>query len=258
MAEFKSHESYRRFAESVATKWRYARNAEQTEFLQTVFATSASRQEVLHSGMILWRAQRDHSWRADPTDGGDLEEYPCAVRPERMKPKVNRASEGRANPRGIPYLYLATEEDTAIAEVRPWIGSYVSVAQFALRRELRVVNCVSDYRSTIIWCQQEPAPEVREQSVWRDIDQAFSQPVTLADDIAEYAPSQILAEFFREKGLDGVAYGSSLGDGHSVALFDPGVAKVLNGRLVRISKVKLWYSDEDNPYFVDEEQDPVL
>jgi hypothetical protein len=250
MAEFKSHESYRRFAESVTSKWRYARNAEQTEFLQTVLATSTSRQEVLKSETILWRAQRGHDMRADQSDS-DEGEYPCALKPERMKPRANRASEGRANPRGIPYLYLATEEATAIAEVRPWISSYVSIAQFALRREVRVVNCVSDYQSTIIYTDDyEPAPDVREQRVWRDIDRAFSQPVTLADDIAEYAPAQVLAEFFRERGLDGVAYGSSLGDGHSLALFDPHVAKLLNCRLVRISRVKLSYSDEDNPYFI--------
>ena len=30
---------------------------------------------------------------------------------------------GRANPPGIPFLYLANEENTAIAEVRPWKGA---------------------------------------------------------------------------------------------------------------------------------------
>jgi hypothetical protein len=62
-----------------ATKWRYARNTEQTEFLQTVFATSACRQEVLNAGMILWRAQRGHDMRADPTDGGQVEETPATL-----------------------------------------------------------------------------------------------------------------------------------------------------------------------------------
>ena len=30
------------------------------------------------------------------------------------------------------------------AEVRPWIGSYVSLAQFKLNREIRIVDCVSE------------------------------------------------------------------------------------------------------------------
>ncbi|MFZ0569740.1 MAG: RES domain-containing protein [Rhodomicrobium sp.] len=44
-----------------------------------------------------------------------------------MKPIPNWLSEGRANPRGIPYLYLASTRDTALAEVRPWIGSHITV-----------------------------------------------------------------------------------------------------------------------------------
>ena len=47
-----------------------------------------------------------------------------------MKPLGGRATDGRANPRGIPCLYLATTKETAMSEVRPWIGSYVSAGQF--------------------------------------------------------------------------------------------------------------------------------
>ncbi len=60
--------------------------------------------------------------------------------PTRMKPIPGQASEGRANPKGIPYLYLATHRDTALAEVRPWIRSLFSVAQFKIVRDLVVVN----------------------------------------------------------------------------------------------------------------------
>src|ERR1039458_6332974 len=36
-----------------------------------------------------------------------------------MKPKPEKAKEGRVNPKGIPCLHLATHEDTAMSEVRP-------------------------------------------------------------------------------------------------------------------------------------------
>lgn len=38
---------------------------------------------------------------------------------------------GRLNPTGIPYLYLSSDKETAIAEVRPWMGANVTVASFS-------------------------------------------------------------------------------------------------------------------------------
>jgi hypothetical protein len=97
---------------------------------------------------------------------------------------------------------------------------------------------------------REPEPEERERAVWRDIDRAFSRPVTRCDDTADYAPTQILAELFRENGLDGVAYGSSLGKGHNIGLFDVEAAAPENCGLVQIRAVKLDLSVAANPYFV--------
>jgi RES domain len=255
MTTFKSYRSYLQFADSIATKWRYARDAEQLEFLDAVFATSVSRQQVLSTGTVLFRAQYAHEWRSETIGDSDPEESPCAVGTERMKPLAYRASEGRANPKGIPYLYLATHQETAVAEVRPWIGSYVSLAQFKLNREIRIVDCVSEHKSLFLY-SSEPEPEVREQVVWQDIDRAFSQPVTPSDNTADYVPTQALAEFFREKGLDGIAYGSALGPGHNLVLFDIDAAALLNCGLVQIESIKFSFSDADNRYFVTHEKDP--
>ncbi len=249
VAEFESYRSYREFALSVTKCWRYAKNPQQALFLKAVLATSVARQEVVVSGAKLWRAQLDHAWRREDFGGGVVEELPAPCDVERMKPLLDRAREGRANPKGIPYLYLATHEDTAVAEVRPWIGSYVSIAQFALKRDVRVVNCVTDDRRIMVY-SREPEPEERERAVWQDIDRAFSQPVTSGDDAADYAPTQVVAEFFRENGFDGVAYGSSLGPGHNVALFDTEAAALVNCGLLQIRGVKLDLSIAANPYFV--------
>jgi hypothetical protein len=248
IAEFKSYESYWRFARSVTTQRRYVSNAEQTEFLQTVLATSITRQEVLASGNIFYRAQRGNGWR--PEDyGGVVEEFQAPLDPEFMKPRPYRAREGRANPKGIPYLYLATHENTSVAEVRPWKGEYVSVAQFALKRDVRVVNCTTENHKLMIYIH-EPEPEERERNVWQDIDRAFSQPVTPEDDTADYAPTQVLAEFFRESGFDGVAYRSSVGGGHNLALFDIEVAVQKNCSLVQIGNMSLEFSPAAKPYFL--------
>jgi RES domain-containing protein len=55
-------------------------------------------------------------------------------------PPPNLARPGRMNPLGIPYLYVALDQATAIAEVRPWLGALLSVARLSPQRTLRVVN----------------------------------------------------------------------------------------------------------------------
>jgi hypothetical protein len=57
-----------------------------------------------------------------------------------MKPPNNMAREGRVNPKGIPCLYLADERNTAMAETRPWLGSYISLGEFKTVRGLRVID----------------------------------------------------------------------------------------------------------------------
>lgn len=138
MPEFRSWQDFIRF--KVLTTWglRYVRDRETESFLEAVLHTAGERIERIPAGTRLWRAQRD--CEETRHEDGTL----AARRPHpdtRMKPKPGCAKEGRANPKGIPVLYLATDHETAIAEVRPWIGSYVSVAVFKACRELRLVNC---------------------------------------------------------------------------------------------------------------------
>jgi len=139
-----------------------------------------------------------------------------------MLPVQGKSSEGRANPRGIAYLYLASDKDTACAEARPWKGALMSVAFFKTKRELKVVDCSKDVRemkgSTFYF--EEPDPEVREKSVWADINRAFSKPVNPNDPETEYVPTQIIAELFRKEDYDGIVYQSSLATGVNLVVFD--------------------------------------
>ena len=54
--------------------------------------------------------------------------------------KAKDVKNGRANPSGIIFLYLAEDEKTAIYEVRPFISQDVSVAQFELTKDLKIFD----------------------------------------------------------------------------------------------------------------------
>jgi hypothetical protein len=127
-----------------------------------------------------------------------------------------------------------------MTEVRPWIGSYVSAAQFVVLRDLRVVDCSSNMDS--------PVGDNAQQRAWWYINEAFSEPVTRSDDVADYAPTQVLAEAFRSVGCDGIIYGSKLGGGRTVAVFDLAAAEPVACQLYRVEAVNLKFSNAENPY----------
>lgn len=243
---FKSWRDYWDFSREVTRGRRYLRSETVDAFLAEVAATSPSRIRELKKGFILWRAQLGHGWRHESQIG---EEVPGAFPEERMKPLTDRAKEGRVNAKGVPCLYLATTEDTAIAEVRPAVGSYVSAAQFEVTRKLRIMDCSVNAEGTAFYLE-EPSEEEREKAVWNYIDRAFAEPTQPSEEVAEYVPTQVLAELFRTQGCDGVAYKSSLGKGYNVALFDLDAAELINCALYQVRGVSFDYGECDYRYFV--------
>ena len=265
MAEFETWKQYWEFSHFVRRKARHILDATNQRFLETVVETSKKRKGVIEKDAVLWRAQLGHGWRTETSVEEDQVvetfEVESPLPSERMTPLLDRAYEGRVNPKGIPCLYFSTDRDTAMAETRPWIGSYVSVAQFVMLRELSVVDCSSDSAMKML-IFREPNPDKREKLVWSNINRAFSEPVTRSDDVAEYAPTQVLAEAFRNAGYDGIVYGSKLGKGRNVAIFDLSAAELANCHLYRVEAVNLTFSQAANPYYttkyckVNEEKTP--
>lgn len=246
---FGSWRAFWDFQREVIRDRRFVRSEGAQVFLESVSGTCRPRIKRLNKDTILWRAQLGHDWRELP----EIEDsVPCPLPIARMKPPSDRAREGRVNSKGIPCLYLATRAKTAMSEVRPWIGSYVSLGQFRITRDLALVDC--SVSADKIWLHlEEPEPEMREETVWAHIDQAFSQPVTDTEDTAGYVPTQILAELFRSLGCDGIVFRSGLDkDGRNVAVFDLDAAKLINCGLHQVRKVDFDFSEEDGPYFVKE------
>jgi len=255
VTEFASTDSYNRFEQTVKRKARYVHDDEVRAFLAVVVETSQTRKKSIEASTVLWRAQRGYTWRTE-NQGQEEEEFevPDALEPERMRPKAEFVGDGRVNPRGIPCLYLASNKDTAMAEVRPWVGSYVSLAQFKVMRDVFVVDCTTDKRIFPNWLlnqdQREIPAEKREKVVWGDIAHALSRPVTPDEPVTEYVPTQILAEAFRAHGYDGIVYRSLLGDGFNIALFDCDVAELLNCGLYETNLVSFQFDQCSNPYFI--------
>ena len=211
MADFELWNDYFAFATFVKKKARHVMDAQRQAFLSAAVRTAEKRKRVLEKGMALWRAQLGYEMephRVTDDQGKELDALvvPGPFKASRMKPLSDRAFEGRVNPKGIPCLYLSDDMDTAMTEVRPWIGSHVSLARFVISRDLVVVDCSGDTQIPDLGYVggAEPDPANRDQTVWWSINEAFSEPVTRSDDVADYAPTQVLAETFRSAGADGL------------------------------------------------------
>lgn len=219
---------------SVLHRTRYFHDGRVNNFLQAVLAAASHRKKTVRANHVFFRAQLGYDEVGDAYGGAE----PAPLRSERMKPLSHSACEGRANPKGITYLYLATDKETALSEVRPWVGQFVSVGQFKTMKDLLLIDCsLEPSLQDIEIYSEEPAPAARERAIWRDIDRAFSEPVHPTDSTAAYVPTQVLAEFFRHNGFDGIFYKSLLGRGYNIALFDLTAAELMNCALYRVTAV---------------------
>jgi len=251
---FESWNSYWTFSRKVRHESRYIHSADITKFLSNVLKTSNNRIRNIKVGSIFWRSQLGNDWRPIRQNGEEIAEEPTPFLPERMKPIQYEASEGRANPKGIPYLYLATDKETAMSEIRPWVGSNISVGQFKTVRELRLIDCSIHHAKGGIIYFKEPGYKKREEAVWAHIDRSFSCPITLSDKLSDYVPTQIIAELFKSEGFDGIVYKSALSDGFNLMLFDINSAKLINCFLYETKEIKFSFSETANPYFVRDDE----
>lgn len=147
-------------------------------------------------------------------------------------PPARRSSHGRANPPGIPYLYLGSDPASAISEVRPHTGETACVAEFRLDEGLRLIDlrdprmCLSPFS----YGDEDKIGALREDlALLARLGDELTRPVLPSGAAIDYVPSQYLCELIKNAsyggaeraGYDGVLYSSAIGGGINLALFDP-------------------------------------
>lgn len=162
-------------------------------------------------------------------------------------PPKDICGNGRANPAGIPYLYLASHDNIAISEVRPSPGDKVTVAKFARpERTLSLIDLRRPKSLLSPFAGEHPLQELRRQlSLLDNLGRELSTPVIPRLAQLEYLPCQYLCEHIKNIGFDGVIYNSSLSsDGCNYAIFDPSGFEAVECRTVLISGITI----ESRPY----------
>jgi RES domain-containing protein len=162
-------------------------------------------------------------------------------------PPVEKALAGRANFEGQRVLYCADQEKTAVAEVRPPLGYYVSVGAVSLEREARILDLTKETTDINPFVTESLSWHVQIRSLLRAFAEEMSRPLERDDDRIHYLPCQKLAEFIRDNRYDGIRYPSAISPGGTnVVLFDPNIAAVTDPKLVRITASAIDYEIDES------------
>ena len=243
--DFESWRDFESFATTVRERSRYVLSDDCKRFVDAVRYTALRRMRTLDEGTSFWRAQIHHELQAvtgaEEPEFGPTHLYDRFVPalPERMMPKKDQATEGRVNPKGIPCLYLASTKETAMSEMRPWMDTVLTVAEFKLKQSVIVIDVTQPEPSGVPRWEMEP-----EECAWQEIGEAFSEPVSRSDEVADYAPTQYLAEVFKDALFGGILYRSRVAkDGINLALFNPDDAMVTECSLFEVSSIEFKFAE---------------
>lgn len=133
-------------------------------------------------------------------------------------PHKEKATSGRANPQGIPYLYLSKDLETTLYEARVSFLDIVTVATFTIKEELNIVDFVGE--GSLF--DTDIKETVKRIILKRIISRDMSRPIRRFDSELEYIPTQHICEYIKYRtNADGIRFKSSLhNDGINLVLFN--------------------------------------
>lgn len=136
------------------------------------------------------------------------------------------AAAGRINARGISVFYGANNQRTAIAELRPSVGSLVAVAQFKIIRKLRLLDltALGDVPVTASIADFGLAGRKETALFLRSLNERITRPAMPDGEPFEYLATQAIADFLATEAsvsMDGIVFPSvqAAGDALNVVLF---------------------------------------
>lgn len=156
-------------------------------------------------------------------------------------PPKRVAQHGRANPGGIPYLYLGSTPIAAVSEIRPHTGETACIMDFTTPNDLKLVDLRQPRKTVSPFLLEDKEGVVKLRSdipFLERLGEELTRPVVPHVAAIDYTPSQYVCEFITKCGYDGVVYRSSVvKEGINLALFDPERAQKSTISQYRVTRV---------------------
>ena len=161
---------------------------------------------------------------------------------ENMGCPLNKlTSSGRANPQGIPYLYLSKTPETTLYETRSSYLDELSIGKFKIKNEdgLVLVDFIDETSAfASSYTVEEHAKSVL---LKRLISADLSKPIRRYDSELDYIPTQFICEFIRSvTNADGILFKSSLHiGGENIVLFEQDKVECISVDKYKIMSVQI-------------------
>lgn len=137
-------------------------------------------------------------------------------------PPVESSKPLRMNPVGISYFYGSTDEKTCLVEIRAGFNDRYILGKFKTRKELKLLDLTTN------WYELKE-PSIFSEDYKEDLHQSIrfisdfanevSKPVSDSEAPLEYLPTQVLSEYLRKEGFEGICFRSSLTNEKNYTLF---------------------------------------
>ncbi len=193
-----------------------------------------------HYSKVIIKGKNFYRARISPS----LEGYPIS---QMSNPPNDKASDGRANPKGISYLYLSNDIKTSLFEVRANLYDYISVGKFKLKENLQVINLSSKIIDIFTFLDNDLLEEqIIHQPFISRLEQELAKPHRKSDSDLDYLPTQYISELIKSMGFDGIEFRSAQNpQGYNLAIFNPEKFEPTNVEVVEITKLDIDFQRVD-------------
>lgn len=195
----------------------------------------------------------------------DVSVEEALLHPERSlgPPPPGLGAAGRMNAKGVSVFYGATNDRTAIAEVRPPVGSYVVTAAFQVTRPLRLLNlaALNEIRPdhSLSYFDPRRVEQAKRCAFLASLQKQLLKPVMPELVDQGYLITQAIADFLSMHptlNLDGIYFPSiQLGKrddeapGHNVILFNKASGVHRTEPQFKAEYASLWVPADDTEYY---------
>lgn len=165
---------------------------------------------------------------------------------EMFCPPKEISSAGRANPIGIPYLYLSDNDETILYEIRASYLDDVTVASFTIKQQIEEDIIISDFtESPTLYHPNEVNKKIKSTLLKQLISRDLSKPMRRYDSELDYIPTQFICEFIKIfTNVQGIKFRSSLHKpGNNLVIFNQNIMNCVTVKKVRVSKVVINSND---------------
>lgn len=151
---------------------------------------------------------------------------------------------GRANPQGIPFLYLSKSSETTLYETRATFLDEISIGQFKIKddADIVLVDFTEEVSAFEIFTNEESIKEsTKGIQLKKKISLDLSKPIRRYDSELEYLPTQFICEFVRYiTGADGILFNSSShSDGINIVLFEEEKVECVSVDKHQVTQIKI-------------------